>query len=81
MFAREHGKRVSRLRIPNVNGRIFSNLSRRDNILVLFSVVHSHGNDVVGVLQIEFLRAETNMVDDTGTSGWIDNRFVVGQVE
>ena len=48
---------VSRLRIPDMNSWIFTDLSRCDNVSMLVAGMNGHGNDIIGVFQVEFLSA------------------------
>ena len=78
MFAGENGECLSCLSIPDVNGRILSDLSRSDDVLLF---VNSHGDDVIRMLRVELLCSSTNVMNDTGTCCRIDDRFVISEIE
>jgi hypothetical protein len=78
MFAGENRKCFSRLSIPDMNGRILSDLSRGDDVLLF---VDSHGDDVIRVFRVELLCSSTDVMNDTGARCGIDDRFVISQIE
>lgn len=81
MLAGEDGERLLAVRFPNVDGWILADLTRRDDVAELLSVVHSHGDDVVVMLRVELLRARANAMDDASAGRRIDDELVADQVE